>query len=359
MKKIILSIVAIATISLTSFGQAPEGFQYQAVVRDAGNLILDNQAVGVQLTIQQGSIGGTAVYTETFAPISNAFGLVNLQIGTGTTSDDFTTLDWANGPYFIETAIDATGGTSYSVMGTSQLMSVPYALYAKTSGNGAGPVGPAGADGIDGVDGAAGSQGVAGNDGVDGATGPQGVAGNDGVDGMDGVDGNDGATGGYPVHTIGENYGGGIVFYVYDGGQHGLIAAPNDQGTSVSWANGTLKFTGSTGDGLDAGAMNTAMIVASQIADNPTGNFAAKACAEYSVTAGGITYGDWYMPSKYELNLLYLQEAVVGNMAIAGYWNSSESTTNLNGAGIQFFDTGGQSTYNKNGSYYVRAIRAF
>ena len=60
MKKILLSLVAIATLSLSSFGQAPEGFKYQAVVRDAGGLILNNQAVGMRLTVQQGSIGGTA-----------------------------------------------------------------------------------------------------------------------------------------------------------------------------------------------------------------------------------------------------------------------------------------------------------
>jgi hypothetical protein len=135
MKKILLSLVAITTMALSSFGQAPDGFKYQAVVRDAGNLILNNQAVGVQLTIQQGSVGGTAVYTETFAPTTNAYGLVNLEIGSGTTTDDFSLIDWANGPYFIETAIDVAGGTSYAVMGTSQLMSVPYALHAATAGS--------------------------------------------------------------------------------------------------------------------------------------------------------------------------------------------------------------------------------
>ena len=136
MKRIILSLVAIATISLSSFGQAPEGFKYQAVVRDAGNTILNNQAVGMRMTIQQGSIGGTTVYQETFAPTTNAYGLVNLEIGSGTVvSGDFTTIDWANGPYFIETAVDVTGGTSYAVMGTSQLMSVPYALHANTAEN--------------------------------------------------------------------------------------------------------------------------------------------------------------------------------------------------------------------------------
>jgi len=135
MKKILLSIVAIATLSLSTFGQAPEGFKYQAVVRDAGGLILNNQAVGMRLTVQQGSIGGTVVYTETFSTTTNAYGLVNLEIGTGTTTDDFTTIDWSNGPYFMETAVDFLGGMTWVVMGTSQLMSVPYALYAKTAEN--------------------------------------------------------------------------------------------------------------------------------------------------------------------------------------------------------------------------------
>ena len=135
MKSLIFSIVAIATIALNSFGQAPEGFKYQAVVRDAGNTILNNQAVGMQIEILQGGIAGTPVYTESFAPTTNNYGLVNLEIGTGTTTDDFTTIDWANDTYFVRTSIDVTGGSSYVVMGTSQLMSVPYALHAKTAEN--------------------------------------------------------------------------------------------------------------------------------------------------------------------------------------------------------------------------------
>jgi hypothetical protein len=135
MRKITLSIFAFIAIALTSFGQSPEGFKYQSVIRDATNAIIVNQAVGMQLTILQTSPTGTAVYTETFSTTSNAFGLVNLEIGTGTTTDDFSAIDWANGPYFIETAIDVAGGTSYVVMGTSQLMSVPYALHSKTSGD--------------------------------------------------------------------------------------------------------------------------------------------------------------------------------------------------------------------------------
>jgi|GEM_PF-6350755 len=135
MKKLLLSIITIIAISTGSFAQAPEGFNYQAVVRNAGNVILSNQAVGMRLTIQQGSIGGTAVYSETFTPTTNAYGLVNLQIGTGVSVDDLAAINWSNGPYFMETAIDVTGGTSYVIMGTSQLMSVPYALHAKTAEN--------------------------------------------------------------------------------------------------------------------------------------------------------------------------------------------------------------------------------
>lgn len=132
----LLSLFAFVALSFATMAQAPEGFKYQAVVRDASNAILTNQSVGMQLIIHQGTTTGTAVYTETFATTSNAYGLVNLEIGTGTTTDNFSTIDWSNGPYFIETLADLTGGTTYATMGTSQLMSVPYALYAKTSGNG-------------------------------------------------------------------------------------------------------------------------------------------------------------------------------------------------------------------------------
>ena len=219
--KVLLAILLL--VPMMSFGQAPESFNYQAVVRDAGGIILNNQPVGMRLTVQQGSIGGTAVYTETFTSTTNGYGLVNLEIGTGTSTDDFTIIDWANGPYFMETAVDVTGSTNYSVMGTSQLMSVPYALYAKTSGNGEGPQGPQGDQGPtgpQGVQGLTGAQGPTGQNGngivsttdngdgtftltyTDGSsfttsnlTGPQGAQGNTGATGQQGIQGNTGAQG--------------------------------------------------------------------------------------------------------------------------------------------------------------------
>ena len=160
------------------------------------------------------------------------------------------------------------------------------------------------------------------------------------------------------THYIGESYGGGIVFYVYDNGQRGFIAATADQGTGIYWYNGTSRVTGTSGDGLNAGAMNTAIIIATQMADNQNGNFAAKVCADYSVTVGGITYGDWYLPSKHELNLLYLEEDVFGGLDNYFYWSSSEYDANH--AWYQDFYSGEQNYIHlKNLGMRVRAVRAF
>jgi hypothetical protein len=137
MKKLFTILVPIAIgILLTAsvFAQSPEKMSYQAVIRDASdNLITDTQ-IGMQISILQGSASGTVVYVETQEPTTNANGLVSIEIGTGTTSDDFTTIDWANGTYFIktETAVEAPL-TTYTITGTSQLLSVPYALHAKTA----------------------------------------------------------------------------------------------------------------------------------------------------------------------------------------------------------------------------------
>ena len=167
----------------------------------------------------------------------------------------------------------------------------------------------------------------------------------------------------YVVNTtdtlaIGDSYQGGIIFWLDATGQHGLIAATADQNTGIHWYNGTFRYTGTNGDGLYAGKMNTAMIIATQMADNQTGNFAAKVCADYSVTVGGVTYGDWYLPSKYELNLLFLQKTAVGGFAANnGYWSSSEYDNDY--AWRQGFTSGYQHYVNKVGTYYVRAVRAF
>jgi hypothetical protein len=141
------------------------------------------------------------------------------------------------------------------------------------------------------------------------------------------------------THSIGESYGGGIVFYVYDNGQHGLIASTADQSTGIRGFGGTYTYTRARADGVGAGLKNTAIIIANQGAVDGA-PFAATVCNEYSITVGGVTYGDWYLPSKYELNLLYLQKVVVGGFVNNNYWSSSETDTNT--AWNQYFNNGHQ-----------------
>ena len=121
--------------SLVAFCQAPNAMSYQAVIRDASNELVASQSVGMQISILQGSASGTVVYTETQSPTTNANGLVSIAIGEGSTNDDFSAIDWADGPYFIKTETDPNGGSDYSITGTTQLLSVPYAMHAKTAEN--------------------------------------------------------------------------------------------------------------------------------------------------------------------------------------------------------------------------------
>jgi hypothetical protein len=121
--------------AVSILAQAPEKMSYQAVLRDASNTLLTNQEVGMQISILQSTATGTAVYTETQTATTNINGLVSIAIGYGTSSSNFSAIDWSAGPYFIKTTTDPSGGSSYSITGTSQLMSVPFAMYAKTSGS--------------------------------------------------------------------------------------------------------------------------------------------------------------------------------------------------------------------------------
>lgn len=130
MKKITFFLAIVFAFAGLS-AQAPEKMSYQAVVRDAANKLITNHAVGMRISILQTTPTGTAVYKETQTPTSNVNGVVSIEIGAGTSTDVFSNIDWSKGPYYIKTEIDPAGGTSYSITATSQLMSVPYALYAK------------------------------------------------------------------------------------------------------------------------------------------------------------------------------------------------------------------------------------
>jgi hypothetical protein len=151
------------------------------------------------------------------------------------------------------------------------------------------------------------------------------------------------------VHYIGESYGGGIIFYVYDNGQHGLIAAVADQSGGIQWYNGSYTVTNAVRDQVNAGRSNTERIIISQAA----GTYAAQICANYQ--GGG--YGDWYLPSFFELNLLCLQKTLVGGFGVGFYWSSTEAT-NIS-AWTWLFNSCSLSFGSKGTANSVRAIRSF
>jgi hypothetical protein len=402
MKRLFTLLVTVL-ITVSIFSQSPEKMSYQAVVRNASGNLVVNSTVGMRIQILQTSETGPAVYVETHSPATNVNGLVTLVIGGGTVVfGTFAGINWANGPYFINVGTDVTGGINYTLTGVSQILSVPYALHAKSVASYPEidplfSVHPA--KSITGVNitewnsafswgnhasfGYAVLPTQAGNNGkylITNGTYPSWgalatVATNGSYNDLANKPTTDGSetkiTAGTGItltgagttaspyvvnakaHYIGESYGGGIVFYVYDNGQHGLIAATTDQSTSIGvvWTNTAFQSTVSNAvrDGINGGLANTERIIIQAGA----GSYAAQLCANYK----GGNYADWYLPSKYELNLLYLQKAVVGGFANGYYWSSTEG--NYVGAWDQYFDVGTQNASSKSDPGYVRAVRAF
>jgi hypothetical protein len=264
MKKI-YSILAGLLLTACVFAQAPQKMSYQAVIRNSSNALIASTPVGIQISILQGTSSGTPIYVETQTSSTNANGLVSLEIGSGTPiTGAFASINWANGPYFIKTETDPTGGINYTIAGTSELMSVPYSLHAKTAEN------------------------------ISSLT-----------------------------YSLGLNADlGGYVFFVTPDGRHGLIAATQDQSVSSDWYNAQNNIS------------------------NP---------ANHDVN--GKKFTDWRMPTKYELNLLYISRAAIGGFAIDNYWSSTGEVGN--GAWEQNFGSGTQSGTSTSLYNYVRAVRAF
>jgi len=133
-KRIFISLsLCMAVFSLMA--QAPQSMDFQSIIRDSKGNLVTNQSIGLRISVLRDSVTGAAVYTETHNAITNNGGLVTITIGRGTTSNDFSTIEWGKGPYFVKTEVDVTGGTNYSLSSTNQMMSVPYALYANSAGN--------------------------------------------------------------------------------------------------------------------------------------------------------------------------------------------------------------------------------
>jgi Protein of unknown function (DUF1566) len=330
----LLTFLSIILIMTPVFTQSPEKMSYQAVIRNANNNLVTSHSIGMKISILQGTVSGTAIYVETQNPGTNANGLVSIEIGGGTVvSGNFATIDWAHGPYFIQTETDPAGGTNYSITGTNQLLSVPYALHAKTAAT------------------------VIENDPVYSGSQAANITATD-ITNLNNLSG--------LFYAVGDFAQGGIVFWVDETGQHGLVCAANDaQSAEVRWDAGTSTFTMALGDGPLSGKMNTAIIIANQgRGDGAT--YAARICNELKVTQGGKTYGDWYLPSKEELNLIYQNKVIINAVAIANggdmnlfayYWSSTEGSSNS--AWAQYFNGGLQFIRIKTTASYVRAVRSF
>jgi hypothetical protein len=221
------------------FAQAPQKMSYQAVIRKSNNALVQSLPVGMKISILKGSATGTPVYVETQTATTNANGLVSLEIGTGTAiTGTFAAINWANGPYFIKTETDPNGGTAYTIAGTNELMSVPYALFS-ASGT-PGPQGPTGLTGATGPQGLTGATGPQGPIGLTGATGPAGPIGLTGATGPQGPTGLIGATG--PIGLTGATGPAGPT------GLTGATGATGPQGLQgLTGPAGPTGLTGATG----------------------------------------------------------------------------------------------------------------
>jgi hypothetical protein len=283
----------------------------------------------------------------------------------------------ANGATGAQGPQGATGAT-----GAQGPQGDPGAQGATGATGAQGPQGETGPQGATGATGAQGPQGETGDTGPQGPAGTTGATGSQGPTGATGATGPQGPAGPGTAYSLCDQAQGGIVFYTYDSGAHGLIAATSDVDTD-KWTNIpllSLAISGSTGNGIGAGAANTTLIVAREaltLGSSPLGSFAAADCIAFARKEDGVTacsspgtagescYADWYLPSQYELNQLYLQGPTQGACAglaftAGSYWSSTESTSSaLLQAYSQNLTTGVQTSQSKTGTDNVRCIRRF
>jgi hypothetical protein len=297
-RRIILSFFLAVAVVRLSVAQAPQSISYQAVARNDQGHALVNQAVRFRFSLLQGSSGGAAVYVETHTVTTNEFGLANLSIGAGTVSaGNFSTIDWGAANYWLKVELDPEGGTIYSEMGTSQLLSVPYALYAKTAG----------------VDGSETKINAGTNVTVTGS-------------GTEAAPYVINSTAPSTTYTRGLNSSlGGYVVYVTPDGKHGLVAAMQDQGTGLYY-----------GQAQDA-------------VNNPANH-----------DTNGQNFFDWRVPTQFELGYLYTYRVQI-SLTNFSYWcsniyhNGSGSVIAVIISSDGNFYGGLLST----GTYSVRAVRSF
>lgn len=135
MKKFLIAFSALILSASAVLAQAPKQFSYQTVVRNSGGGLVSSSTVGIRISILKSTATGASQYSERHSVTTNANGLASLAIGTGTqTTGSLATIDWTNDSYFVKTEVDPTGGTNYSIAGTSQILAAPYALNGVING---------------------------------------------------------------------------------------------------------------------------------------------------------------------------------------------------------------------------------
>ncbi len=350
MKKTILFAVA-ALISTITFAQAPLGMNYQAVVRNSAGTPVANGMVRVKFSIHDVSASGVVIYTETASVPTNQFGLMSTVIGS---NGNMAGISWRSGGKFLQVEVDPAGGTNFIDMGTTQLMSVPYALYAEYSGNSSsggatgatGPQGATGAQGATGPAGAAGANGTNGTNGVNGAAGATGAKGDTGPKGDTGAQGPQGATG--PAGINGTNGAAGAAGPTGPKGATGADGALNAWGVNGTSGTNSANFlgtidnqplsfrmnnqpsgkieTGNTFFGYKTGVANTGiqnLAVGAEALSLNTNGFSNTAIGYHAMLSN--TTGNY--------------NSVVGNSSLVVNTTGSGNTTN--GAGTLYYNTTG------------------
>jgi hypothetical protein len=111
-----------------------KGFKYQAVVRSATGEVMVSRTISLKISILQGGLTGQSVYSEIHSVQTDSYGLVNINVGNGSTpTGDFDSINWGSADYYLEVSLDASGGTNYVTIGSTQILSVPVAMYSKTA----------------------------------------------------------------------------------------------------------------------------------------------------------------------------------------------------------------------------------
>jgi len=265
MKKVLFPL-ALLLSGWCATAQVPARISYQAVLRNSNDQLITNQTVGIRISII--NIFNQAVYAERHTTTTNANGLISIEIGGGEmSSGSLEDIEWNQGSYRLKTETDPSGGTQYTIKGTTNILAVPYAFEANHAR-------------------------------VADSLAPGRL-------------------------KIGDRYQGGIIFWLDNTGEHGLIVDSITH--AAKWNNGVNRYIGATADGYYGGRINTDLILASQLKDATGGYFAAKHCMMNGYMEQEPYY-DWYLPSKSELRLMYEQKNLIPGLTDTGFfWSSTES----------------------------------